>query len=59
MDHRLSNTIRLLKIFKHFLLFSLKLLSENRLVKSINLLLFNIKSTNSIQKYPLIIESHN
>lgn len=59
MDHRLSNAIRLLKIFKHFFLFSLKLLSENRLVKSINLLLFNIKSTNPIQKYPLIIELHN
>ena len=35
----------------------LKLFGKNKLVKSVKLLPLNIKSTNSIQKYPNIIES--
>ena len=43
--------------YSFFIIISFKVFDKNRLVKSINLLLFNIKSRNLIQNYPYIVES--
>ena len=49
--------LRLLIIFEYFFsLFSLKLFHEKKLVKSVNVLSFNIKALNPIPKYQCNIE---
>ena len=47
-----------LSISNVVLSFFLKLFGENKLVKSVNLLLLNMKSVNPIQKCPHITESN-
>ena len=50
--------VLLVKEFKIISSFLLKLLGENKSVKSVSFLPANIKSINPVQKYPQIIESY-
>ena len=51
-------SFKLLKIFEHYFIFLLKLFGENKLLKSVKPLLFNMKSINPKQRCPFIIEKY-